>query len=256
MAGPAINCEEELNALVRMATLGQAAGAKDMEHMDGRAAAFNYIRIAELVKSYAEGRRVGMPILDWGCGYGQVSWLLQLRGVDVVSFDVEQRPARESIPVLNSIKIDCKDDTVALPYESGFFGGVLSVGVLEHVPDIHGSLKEINRILRPGGLLFLFMFPNRYSWAEWIAERRGASPHPVKFTMRETVKVLRAHGLDVESKWRRNFLPRNLTGFASRVKRLYGRFYHLIELTDRVLANTPPTSYLSGVLEFVARKRQ
>ena len=249
-------CEEQIDALVRMAAHGKAAGSKHMEHMDGRTAAFSYIRIAELVNSYVERRRVGTPILDWGCGYGQVSWLLQLRGVDVVSFDVQRMPARESIPVLNSIKIDCGEDLVALPYESGSFGAVLSIGVLEHVPDIHGSLKEISRIMQAGGLLFLFMFPNRFSWAEWIAERRGTSVHPAKFTMRETGKILRSHGFAVESKGRRNFLPRNLTGFPSRVKDVYGRFYRQIDAIDRILANTPPTSYLSGVLEFVARKRE
>jgi SAM-dependent methyltransferase len=157
---------------------------------------------------------------------------------------------------LNSVKVDYGLDPVALPYDSGSLSAVLSVGVLEHVPDIDGSLKEVNRVLRPQGCFFLFMFPNLYSWAEWIADRRGISVHPRKFTVRETSSLLRSHAFQVETKWRRNFLPRNLTGFPARAKAAYGRFYRQIEAIDRILANIPPTSYFSGVLEFVARKHE
>jgi hypothetical protein len=93
----------QLDALVRMAALAKAAGAKDMEHMDARAGAFNSVRIAELITSHVSGRG---PILDWGCGYGQISWLLRLRGVDVVPYEVAKRPTRDSIPMLNPIDIE------------------------------------------------------------------------------------------------------------------------------------------------------
>jgi SAM-dependent methyltransferase len=246
----------ELESLVHLAKVGKAAGGQDLDHMDRPAAAFNYIRMANLVTSLLGAENITMPVLDWGCGYGQVSWLLQQRGVDVVSYDLERRPARESIPPLNSVKVNYGCDPVALPYESGLLSAVLSVGVLEHVPDIDGSLKEINRVLKPQGCFFLLMFPNLYSWAEWIADRRGISVHPRKFTVRETSSLLRSHGFHVETKWRRNFLPRNLTGFPVRAKAAYGRFYRQIEAIDRIPANIPPTSYFSGVLEFVARKHE
>jgi SAM-dependent methyltransferase len=246
----------ELEILVHLASVGRAAGATDLDHMDGAAAAFNYIRIANQVVSLLEPEEIATPVLDWGCGYGQVSWLLQRRGVSVVSYDVEKRPARERMAPLNSINVEYGTDPVRLPYASSFTGAVLSVGVLEHVLDMSGSLREINRVLRPGGLFFIFMLPNRYSWAEWIADRRHASAHPVKFTFRTAMSVLCTHGFDVETRWKRNFLPRNLTGFGQPFKSAYGSLYRQIELLDKLLSNIPPTSIFSGVLEFIARKRQ
>src|SRR6185437_1903821 len=113
------------------------------------------------------------------------------------------------------------------------FGAVLSVGVLEHVPDLAGSLQEVGRLLKPNGIFFIFMFPNRFSWAEWVADLRGISVHPNKYTFRQTRELLERHGFRLEKKWRRNLLPRNLTGLNSRVKTLYGRYYRQVESADR-----------------------
>jgi SAM-dependent methyltransferase len=244
----------ELDALLAMARAARAAGASDLEHMDGAAAAFNYIRIADLVSSHYHSLRPDRPILDWGCGYGQVSWLLQRRGVKVLSCDAEKRAAIDSIPQLASIPVRYMSDPVRLPYEAESFSAVLSVGVLEHVPDLKGSLQEIRRVLIRGGLLFLFMFPNRFSWAEWAAARRGISAHPDKFTFRQTESLLQDHGFRVEKKWRRNLLPKNLTGLSPTIKSLYGRYYRQIERLDRILCSVPPVAWFSGVLELIAKK--
>jgi 2-polyprenyl-3-methyl-5-hydroxy-6-metoxy-1,4-benzoquinol methylase len=245
---------EELDALLAMAHAARTAGAIDVEHMDGAAAASNYIRVAGLVSSCYHFRKTNLPVLDWGCGYGQVSWLLKRRGVNVVSCDAERRATIDSIPELASLPIHYTADPVRLPYDSESFSAVLSVGVLEHVPDPEGSLQEIHRILKPEGLLFLLMFPNRFSWAEWIATKRGISAHPVKFTFRQTEALLQEHGFRAEKKWRRNLLPKNLTGLSPAVKSLYGKYYRQIETADRILCHLPPVSWLSGVLELIAKK--
>ncbi len=245
---------QELHALLAMARAARAAGANDVEHMDGAVAAFNYIRVSDLVSSHYYSVSTKQPILDWGCGYGQVSWLLQRRGVNVVSCDAERRAAIDSIPELAAIPIRYITDPVRLPYDSGSFSAVLSMGVLEHVPDLKGSLQEIHRVLQQEGLLFLFMFPNRLSWAEWIATRRGISAHPHKFTFRQTEALLQEHGFQVEKMWRRNLLPKNLTGLSPAVKSFYGRYYRQIESIDRSLCHVPPLSWFSGVLELIAKK--
>lgn len=243
----------ELRALVGMGLAGVALGATDMDHLDGPSAAFTYIRIANLVDSYVKSGSVQPPILDWGCGYGQVSWLLKRRDLSVVSCDVEKRPARESIETLSQIQVRYLQDPVRLPYDSGTFGAVLSAGVLEHVADVQGSLQEVSRVLRPNGVFFIFMLPNRFSWAEFVANVCHRSVHPYKYTFGKIERLL-GHGFVVEKKWRRNFLPRNLTGLSQRAKKAYGMCYREIEGVDRVLANVPPTSILSGVIEVIARK--
>ncbi len=246
--------DTELTALLSMAQAARAAGANDIEHMNGAAAAFTYIRVADLVSSYHRSLNAGQPVLDWGCGYGQVSWLLRRRGVDVVSCDAEKRTVIDSIPELASIPIRYVSDPVRLPYDSASFSAVLSMGVLEHVPDLRGSLREIYRVLQPDGLFLLFMFPNRFSWAEWIATRRGISAHPQKFTFRRTRGLLEKYGFEVEKQWRRNLLPKNLTGLSPAVKSAYGKYYRQVDSVDRFLCCFPPLSWFSGVLELIAKK--
>jgi len=245
---------QELDDLIAMAHTARKAGANDVEHMNGAAAAYNYIRVADLVSSYCRSRNIRGPVLDWGCGYGQVSWLLQKRGINVVSCDAEKRVFIDLVPHLATISIHYLNDPVRLPYDSETYACALSVGVLEHVPNLEGSLQEMKRVLQPNGLFFLFMFPNRFSWAEWIADMRGVSVHPQKFSVRQTAKLLREHGFQVEKVWRRNLLPRNLTGLSSSVKSLYGKYYRQIESLDRLLCALPPAAWFSGVIELIARK--
>jgi SAM-dependent methyltransferase len=246
----------ELEGLLNMGSAGLAAGATDMDHLDGAAAAFNYIRIAELVNSYYQSGALQMPVLDWGCGYGQVSWLLKRRGLSVVSCDVEKRPARQFIEILNQIDITYLQDPLRLPYDPASFGGVLSVGVLEHVGEsnVEASLAEIARVVRPGGYFFIFMLPNRFSWVEFLSDLRGVSVHPDKYTFGRIERLLRDHGFAMERKWRRNVLPRNLTGLSHRLKLAYGRHYRRIEAVDHTLSNVWPFAISSGVIEVVARK--
>jgi SAM-dependent methyltransferase len=247
---------KEIEALIRMAAAGEAAGAIHLDPFDGPAAAFNSVRIANLISSLLHQRGISSPVLDWGCGYGQISWLLRRRAIEVVSCDIVRRPGIDHIPELAALDIRYTEDPVRLPFDSKHFGAVISAGVLEHVEDEGGSLQEIHRVLEPGGLLFILMLPNRFSWAEWIADLRGISRHPRKYTFGQASGLLDAHGFVVERTWRRHVLPRNLTGMSRRVKLAYGHYYRQIEAIDRVLANCPPASAFSGVIEMICRKRE
>ena len=246
----------ELKTLLNIGLAGVAAGAKDMAHLDGAAAACNYIRIADLVESHYKQSHTEAPVLDWGCGYGQVSWLLQQRGVPVVSCDIEERPLRQLVEPLNSLEVRHLSDPPRLPYAASTFGVVLSVGVLEHVgaENVESSLREISRVLQPGGHLFIFMLPNKFSWVEFLSDIRGTSVHPDKYTFGRIRHILRNQSFVVKRGWRRNVLPRNLTGLSRRVKSTYGRYYRQIESLDSILCSLPPVSLVSGVIEVVAQK--
>ncbi len=47
------------------------------------------------------------------------------------------------------------------PFEDAFFDHAFSVSVLEHVSDAPLMMREVNRVLRPGGKFYL-AFPNRF----------------------------------------------------------------------------------------------
>mgnify|MGYP000105399565 CR=1 FL=1 len=66
-------------------------------------------------------------------------------------------------------------DGAALPFEDDTFDSVLALGVLEHVVDLDGLLREVQRVLRPGGA-FLVVVPTNGSLT--IATFRALVSYP------------------------------------------------------------------------------
>lgn len=110
------------------------------------------------------------PILDLGCGPGMLLAAMggthQVLGLDV-SLEwlvVADRMARAAgvTPALAAGHAE------ALPLASGTVGAVAALDVLEHVGDQVATIREIDRVLAPGGVLAAAT-PNRFSL--------GAEPH-------------------------------------------------------------------------------
>jgi len=81
-----------------------------------------------------------------------------------------------------------------LPYESDSFDAVIGSGVLEHVPNDFESLKELYRIIRPGGFFIMTMLPNAYSYTEWM-NRRLKNPHHLRmYSLSEARHMFMHHG--------------------------------------------------------------
>jgi SAM-dependent methyltransferase len=195
-------------------------------------------------------------ILDWGCGHGQNAQRLAERGMDVAAFDFrpgEQEasgPRRlEHFPDIEAyIEID---DPVRLPYPDDSFDAVLSMGVLEHVGDPDGSLDEIRRILRPGGTLYVYKLPNRYSYTErlgkWAGHYwHGSLPDDRLYTLTSAVQLVRAHGFEVIEARRANMLPLNRPGdrFPSIARPWWA--------VNRALARVPGVNVVATNIELVA----
>jgi ubiquinone/menaquinone biosynthesis C-methylase UbiE len=164
------------------------------------------------------------PVLDWGCGWGQVTSLLKERGVQVECFDYRDG---EDVHVTQlerfpQISVRVSGDPVKLPFSDSHFGAVLSCGVLEHVQDPDASLVELHRVLQPGGCLFIYKLPNRVSYLEFVARLlgryyHGKLPHDRVYDRRRVSDLLSQHGFRIDMFRRTNMLPLTLSnGFAWR----------------------------------------
>ncbi|MCL6416515.1 methyltransferase domain-containing protein [Aestuariirhabdus sp. Z084] len=131
--------------------------------------------------------RPGDRVLDLGCGEGRHSIgayheaLVDVVGVDLNLADLRAAQEKhESFPVENSQQRHCHfvcSDALNLPFADNSFDHVICSEVLEHIPDYQGVLQEINRVLRPDGLLVVSV-PR--AWPERICWRLSREYHQVE----------------------------------------------------------------------------
>jgi ubiquinone/menaquinone biosynthesis C-methylase UbiE len=102
--------------------------------------------IREDVEGFVAANRLsGSHVLDVGSGEG----LLQDIVEDYTGLDISAtaRPKYH--------KRFVQADARAMPFPDGAFDAVWTIWVLEHVPNPEQALREIRRVLKPGGLLYL-----------------------------------------------------------------------------------------------------
>jgi SAM-dependent methyltransferase len=194
-------------------------------------------------------RRPGR-LLDWGCGWGQVTKLLRDEGVDAVPFDYREgldEPTTRPLERFPELEAHLSSEPVALPFADGSFDTVLSCGVLEHVPDPDGSVAEIRRVLRPGGIFYVTNLPNRFSYTERAARLlglyyHGKLPDDRVYTKRTVHELLGRHGFRVEEFRRAHMLPLTLGGPA-----------RPIWAASSALERVPGLNVVATSLELVAR---
>ncbi|MEX0800472.1 MAG: methyltransferase domain-containing protein [Dehalococcoidia bacterium] len=100
-----------------------------------------------------EGRR----ILDAGCGVGAFVRRLGEFSSDVYGFDIDEERVREGAGQVPNLVLSVGE---SIPFADDTFDVVLLHEVLEHVTNDVETLREVRRVLRPGGRAVVFC-PNR-----------------------------------------------------------------------------------------------
>ncbi len=160
------------------ATRGGGPSAAEMVQI-GRLAARHrrepmpYARaVADLTVRYLRSR--GVPIqggwLDVGTGNGVLPITIEAAGAcRVTGLDVRDRRidgARSARFVLGRAQ--------ALPFADASFEGVISSNVLEHTDRPEASIRELIRVCRPGGVVYL-------SWTNWYSPMGGHEWSPLHY---------------------------------------------------------------------------
>jgi SAM-dependent methyltransferase len=92
--------------------------------------------------------------LDLGCGEGRLARDLARLGHDIVAVDRSPTmlaAARDAAPEMELELADAAD----LPFDDAAFGLVIAFMSLQDVDDLAGAMREIGRVLAPGGRLCL-----------------------------------------------------------------------------------------------------
>jgi SAM-dependent methyltransferase len=114
--------------------------------------------LADAGHPVAEGGRV----LDFGCGNGDLVHLFRGLGYDAFGCDMQFKEGPHASGLTQSEHLRLiREEPYSLPFSDRHFDVVFSTQVLEHVQEYSPTLKEIHRVLRPGGVAF-HQFPARY----------------------------------------------------------------------------------------------
>ncbi|MGI8874829.1 MAG: class I SAM-dependent methyltransferase [Egibacteraceae bacterium] len=140
---------------------------------------------------FAAGRRHGLRVLDAGCGEGYGTAMLAAGGGQgpVLGVDLDGAVVAHARRAYPGVEF-AEADVGRLPLPDATFDAVVSLQVVEHLPDVGSFLAEAARVLRPGGE-FLCAAPNRLTFSP------GGGPvnpfHVREYAPAELAALLRAH---------------------------------------------------------------
>lgn len=239
-------------------SFGRASDRPDLVHLQSPFSVANYIRIADEVARLAHrtgraGGETGPPaVLDWGAGFGQLSYLLARRGCAVTSYDLGP-PGLTPLPIDPARTVLKDQHPSLLPFAAGSFDVVVSCGVLEHVQDDRASVAEIRRVLCPGGLFAIYNLPQRWGYVELLVTLfRLGYTHERRYSAAGTRRLLAEHGFRVRAMRRSNMLPHNLRGLPKSIRMVLTSQAGPLLTADLALARIPLLNQLAGILELVA----
>jgi SAM-dependent methyltransferase len=137
----------------------------------------------ELLRSALAGLSLER-VLDVGCGSGRLVTSLAGRDAAYVGMDIEDQPLRDArargprTPPLVLLKANAG----RIPFHDAVFSTVVLVRLYHRFPDPSAVLGELRRVLQPGGILIVEVFPRSTLstllhdlWAGWAEPRSHSS---------------------------------------------------------------------------------
>lgn len=199
-----------LRAVVRVNVLAKSAAVR-LTRLTGKSHV--PIHPKHLIKTeanqqwYLEGLEPGFWVLDVGCGNGAHSLWAAGRPVRVVGVDYNWghlQTGRALSRAQGKANLSFLFGSVeqSLPFPDQCFDRVLLLDVIEHLYRRVEVLREIRRVLRPGGLLFVSA-PNRNT--SWKQKLKAAGlfyytdpDHKIEYSWEELAAELAAGGFEAQ----------------------------------------------------------
>jgi ubiquinone/menaquinone biosynthesis C-methylase UbiE len=142
--------------------------------------------------------RPGVAVLEIGAGTGAMLDALARMGCRVQGVEVNPELIAEAAATFTSLPIQ-RVSGVELPFPDATFDVAVSFDVFEHIPDSDAHLREVRRVLRPGGS-YLIQTPNK--WPNMVFETirwrslRFRADHCSLHTLGQLTRRLRSLGFE------------------------------------------------------------
>lgn len=145
----------------------------------------------QFAADFQPGRKP-LRVLDAGCGTGALLDHLQTRpGVEVFGLDFSGQALAYTRQRGHLHLV--QGDLTRLPFPDGTFDVVTALDVVEHIREDEGALREVNRVLRPGGVLLVSVPAFRFLWGP----HDTALQHFRRYTAGELAALMRRSGFRV-----------------------------------------------------------
>lgn len=140
-------------------------------------------------------------LIDFGCGTGFIINLAKdlfdtIDGVDITQAMLDRVDLSSGNITLHNQRCE------SVPFEDGTFDAATAYSFLDHLADYSVILKEARRVLRPGGMMYVDLLPNKRFWDEvnHVGERDGAENIDAPIVRREVEMLASQHKM-VESEY-------------------------------------------------------
>ena len=181
-----------------------------------------------------------LGVLEIGCGLGTDGAQFAKAGAHYTGIDLTDAAvnlARRRFEIFNLHGSFCVGDAERLDFPDNSFDLVYSHGVLHHTPDTQAAVREIHRVLRPGGRAIVMLYHrDSYNYRINISLLRRAGVHLLRSnaglklvqaltgeseeSLRQHARQLRADSSYLSSD---QFLSRNTDGAGNPLARVYSR---------------------------------
>lgn len=219
--------------------------------------------IDDVLWFYLNGLSEENKILDFGAGGGYITYLLSYNnevsayeydGVwtdqefdkndYVTAFSFVQKTINE---IDNKIKFNYYK-TLPLNEEGGVYDGIILYAVIEHIDSVieNDVFRELRRLLKPEGFLYIAKLPRVFSYQEYIARRLKLGAHSNLFTKKKIRKLLEKYGFGI-IKIEKNGL------FFNHPNKITNLFFPLTSRLEIILKHTP-LNFFSHDYRIIARK--
>ncbi len=155
--------------------------------------------VAKLEQEGLIGSKRTTKILDVGCGGGFKANYLAAQGFDVTGIDlsVESLGVARRHDATGTVKY-LEANAENLPFADATFDTVIAMDFLEHVENPREVIREIARVLKPGGAFFFHTFNRNWiagivviKLVEWFIKNTPAHMHILRLFIKP--KELRSH---------------------------------------------------------------
>ena len=147
-------------------------------------------KIDKVLKYKTKGK-----ILDIGCAFGyflkNIGKSFKLYGIDISEYAIGR--AKKILP---KAKLICADASESMPFQKNYFDVVTAFHVIEHVKHPESIIKNIKKVLKPGGYLFLEA-PINFWFRKIIKYFDKDKSHISILSISEYIKLLEKNGFKI-----------------------------------------------------------